>query len=113
MRLSSRFNTQNSCSADNIMVAAGDGDIAKVTQYLDSGVSPNAQDSNGSSALYIGLLPPHHRHAAASYGWLDILKLLVSRGGSWRVNPVKRRCDAEGFGRRHPSSRTTGLGDEV
>ncbi|KAK8825488.1 hypothetical protein WA538_003183, partial [Blastocystis sp. DL] len=62
----------NSCSADNIMVAAGDGDIAKVTQYLDSGVSPNAQDSNGYSAL----------HAAASYGWLDILKLLVSRGGN-------------------------------
>lgn len=55
MRLSSRFNTQNSCSADNIMVAAGDGDIAKVTQYLDSGVSPNAQDSNGYSALYIVL----------------------------------------------------------
>ena len=86
MSLSSPLISQNSCSADNIMVAAGDGDIAKVTQYLDSGVSPNAQDSNGYSALYILPHPLHHRHAAASYGWLDILKLLISRGGSGCVH---------------------------
>lgn len=34
------------------MVAAGDGDIEKVKQFLDNGVDPNLQDGNGYSALY-------------------------------------------------------------
>ena len=34
------------------MVAAGDGDIEKVKQFLDNGVDPNMQDTNGYSALY-------------------------------------------------------------
>ena len=34
------------------MVAAGDGDIGKVRQFLESGVDPNTQDGNGYSAMY-------------------------------------------------------------
>ena len=64
------------------MVAAGDGDIDKVKQYLDAGVNPNEQDSNGYSALFVLRIVLHCRHAAASYGFLEILQLLVSRGGS-------------------------------
>lgn len=37
------------------------------------------------------------RHAAASYGYLEILQLLVSHGGSReRLDKVIRRRDAEG-----------------
>lgn len=37
------------------------------------------------------------RHAAASYGYLEILQLLVSHGGSRRwLDKVNCRCDVEG-----------------
>ncbi|KAK8795962.1 hypothetical protein WA171_003928 [Blastocystis sp. BT1] len=60
------------------MVAAGDGNIDAVKRFLDSGVSPNAQDSSGYSPL----------HAAASYGHIDILELLVNRGGDVMLKDV-------------------------
>ncbi|KNB46618.1 hypothetical protein JH06_2124 [Blastocystis sp. subtype 4] len=68
----------DSYSDDNIMVAAGDGNIDAVKRFLDSGVSPNAQDSSGYSPL----------HAAASYGHIDILELLVNRGGDVMLKDV-------------------------
>ncbi|OAO16954.1 ankyrin repeat protein [Blastocystis sp. ATCC 50177/Nand II] len=68
----------DSCSADNIQIAAGDGDFEKVKAFLDQGVSPNTQDQAGYSPM----------HAAASYGNVDILKLLISRGGNVMLKDI-------------------------
>ena len=71
MNFSDFLGVINSYTNDNIIVAAGDGDVEKVKSYLDQGISPNTQDQNGYSPM----------HAAVSYGNLDVLKLLISRGG--------------------------------
>ncbi|KAF8269556.1 ankyrin repeat-containing domain protein [Lactarius quietus] len=55
----------------NIWVAAGDGDLSRVRVTL----SPNVPDSFTYTPM----------HAAASYGHLDILAYLVSRGGDVNV----------------------------
>ncbi|GAA5829290.1 hypothetical protein JCM11251_004994 [Rhodosporidiobolus azoricus] len=56
----------------NIWLAASEGDLSGVQNYLQSGISPNALDDNAYSPL----------HAAASWGHADILRLLVERGGN-------------------------------
>ena len=50
------------------MVAAGDGNIDVVKRFLDSGVSPNAQDSSGYSPLLV-------------LWWMFILDMLLLRTG--------------------------------
>lgn len=60
----------------NIWVAAADNQVEVVEKYLDSQeFTANAKDPNGYTPL----------HAAASYGHLDLLRLLVNRGGDINI----------------------------
>lgn len=60
----------------NIWVAAADNDIELVQKHIDSGnFSANSKDPNGYTPV----------HAAASYGLIDLLKLLVSKGGDINI----------------------------
>ncbi|EJD49733.1 ankyrin [Auricularia subglabra TFB-10046 SS5] len=61
---------------ENIWIAASDGDLAAVTAFVDSGVSPNAHDPNSYTPM----------HAAASYGHTDILEYLIQKGACGNVN---------------------------
>lgn len=61
----------------NIWVAAGDGDLDRVQILLESDptLSPNIPDDNAYTPM----------HAAASYGHLNVLEYLISRGGDVNV----------------------------
>ena len=60
----------------NIWVAAADNQVEIVEKYLTSNeFSANAKDPNGYTPI----------HAAASYGHLDLLKMLVSNGGDINI----------------------------
>ncbi|KAI0671613.1 ankyrin [Trametes maxima] len=60
----------------NIWVAAGDGDLERVRELIEvHSLSPNVPDPNTYTPM----------HAAASYGHLDILEYLISRGGDVNV----------------------------
>ncbi|CAE7212890.1 unnamed protein product [Rhizoctonia solani] len=61
----------------NIWIAAGDGDLERVKVLVEEqGVSPNAADD------VIGYTP---MHAASSYGHIQILTYLISKGGDVNV----------------------------
>ncbi|CUA73380.1 hypothetical protein RSOLAG22IIIB_05270 [Rhizoctonia solani] len=61
----------------NIWIAAGDGDLERVKMLVEEqGVSPNAADD------VIGYTP---MHAAASYGHIQILTYLISKGGDVNI----------------------------
>jgi hypothetical protein len=61
----------------NIWVAAGDGDFARVRELVEhESISPNVPDSFTYTPM----------HAAASYGHLDILTYLISKGGNVNVS---------------------------
>ncbi|KXN91738.1 Ankyrin repeat-containing protein P1E11.10 [Leucoagaricus sp. SymC.cos] len=63
-------------SAKNIWVAAGDGDLARVTELVESrGLSANIPDQYTYTPM----------HAAASYGHLPVLEYLIARGGDVNV----------------------------
>lgn len=56
----------------NIWVAAADNDINQVQQYLSNGqYTANSKDPNGYTAI----------HAAASYGNIELLRLLINNYG--------------------------------
>ena len=63
---------------ENIWVAAGDGRVSDVEQYLQTGgfgngpLSPDVQDEFGYTPL----------HAAASYGHTELTRLLVTKYGA-------------------------------
>lgn len=60
----------------NIWVAAADNQVKIVESYLDSGdFTPNSKDPNGYTPI----------HAAASYGHIGLLKLLINRGGNINI----------------------------
>jgi len=60
----------------NIWVAAGDGDLSRVRELIEhQSLSPNVPD----------LFTYTPMHAAASYGHLDILTYLISKGGNVNV----------------------------
>lgn len=60
----------------NIWVAAADNNIELVNNYLDSGnYTPNSRDPNGYTPV----------HAAASYGNIELLELLLKHGGDINV----------------------------
>ncbi|KAG0213243.1 hypothetical protein BGX28_004816 [Mortierella sp. GBA30] len=60
----------------NIWLAASDGDLAAVKIYIEEkGVSINAQDEFGYSAL----------HAAASYGHKDLITFLLENGADVNI----------------------------
>lgn len=55
--------------AENIWIAAGEGDLERVKQCVDhEGISPTAADENTYTPL----------HAASSYGHLDVLRYLLT-----------------------------------
>jgi hypothetical protein len=54
----------------NIWIAASDGDLAGVQSYLQRGISIDAQDENGYSAL----------HAATSYSHAELVAFLLNQG---------------------------------
>lgn len=55
----------------NIWVAASDGNLGRVAELLASGLSPNVKDENSYTPM----------HAAASYGHLAMLDILIAHGG--------------------------------
>jgi len=56
----------------NIWVAAGDGDLDQVKYLVQAkGISPNTPDEYSYTPM----------HAAASYGHIDVLEYLISKGG--------------------------------
>ena len=57
---------------ENIWIASSDGDVKRVMELLESGVSVNAQDEQGYSPL----------HAAVSYGHIELITLLLDRGAA-------------------------------
>ncbi|GJE96613.1 ankyrin repeat domain-containing protein [Phanerochaete sordida] len=59
----------------NIWVAAGDGDLERVQELVQQGLSPNVPDPNTYTPM----------HAAASYGHLHVLDYLISQGGDANV----------------------------
>lgn len=60
----------------NIWVAASDNQITVVEDYINSGkYTPDSKDPNGYTPI----------HAAASYGHIDLLKLLISKGGDINI----------------------------
>ena len=59
---------QNSYTNDNIIVAAGDGDVEKVKSYLDQGISPNTQDQNGYSPMQV-VVEIAHVQACGCFIW--------------------------------------------
>lgn len=64
----------------NIWVAAADNQIAVVESHLASGnFSANSKDPNGYTPI----------HAAASYGHLDLLRLLISKGGDINIQDTE------------------------
>jgi ankyrin repeat protein len=79
---------------DNIWVAASDGNLKDVQKLIASGVNVNAQDEYGYSPLYFRIECSElfhsvahadlslFRHAASSYGEMEVLEYLLSVGGS-------------------------------
>lgn len=64
----------------NIWVAAADNKQDVVLAHLDSGnFTPNSKDPNGYTPM----------HAAASYGYIDLLKLLIARGGDINIQDTE------------------------
>ncbi|KAF5359279.1 hypothetical protein D9756_003376 [Leucocoprinus leucothites] len=62
--------------AKNIWVAAGDGDLARVTELVEThGLNANTPDDYTYTPM----------HAAASYGHIHILQYLISKGGDVNV----------------------------
>ncbi|KAJ6531740.1 ankyrin repeat-containing domain protein [Mycena capillaripes] len=60
----------------NIWVAAGDGDLDRVRHLIEQeSLSPNAPDEFTYTPM----------HAAASYGQLQVLEYLISRGGDVNI----------------------------
>ncbi|KAJ3983950.1 ankyrin [Lentinula detonsa] len=62
----------------NLWVAAGDGDLTRVqvkSMTFWIALSPNAPDENSYTPM----------HAAASYGHIDVLEYLISRGGDLNI----------------------------
>lgn len=60
----------------NIWVAAADNNKDVVIAHLDSGnFTPNSKDPNGYTPI----------HAAASYGYIELLQQLIQRGGDINI----------------------------
>ncbi|TDL19957.1 ankyrin [Rickenella mellea] len=63
-------------SGKNIWIAAGDGDLERVRELVEQhGISSNAPDQFTYTPM----------HAAASYGHINILEYLISKGGDVNV----------------------------
>lgn len=60
----------------NIWIAAADNNIQRVEEFLSSGsFTANSKDQNGYTPV----------HAAAEYGHLDLVRLLIEKGGNINI----------------------------
>lgn len=60
----------------NIWIAASDNSIKQVEDYINGGqFTANSKDPNGYTPI----------HAAASYGHIELLKLLIAKGGDINI----------------------------
>lgn len=60
----------------NIWVAAADNEVDMVKEHLNTGnFTPNSKDPNGYTPM----------HAAASYGHIELLRLLMKEGGNVNI----------------------------
>ncbi|KAI9365638.1 kinase-like domain-containing protein [Pilaira anomala] len=65
---------------DNLWVAAGDGQLDRVKELVESGVDVNSHDQFGYTAM----------HAAVSYGQLDIVKYLLEKGANVNIEDFEK-----------------------
>ncbi|AOA65270.1 hypothetical protein PP7435_CHR4-0365 [Komagataella phaffii CBS 7435] len=63
-------------SSANIWVAASDGELAKVQNWVEKhGLSPNEKDPNGYTPI----------HAAAAYGHKELIRYLIEKGADINI----------------------------
>jgi ankyrin repeat protein len=62
-------------NSNNIWIAASDGDLLQVKQFIQNGVDINSQDDAGYSPL----------HAAVSYGHGELIKYLLDNGANVKL----------------------------
>lgn len=67
-------------SKDNLWVAAGDGQLDRVRELVESGVDVNGHDQFGYTAM----------HAAVSYGQFDVVKYLLEHGAQVDVEDFEK-----------------------
>jgi ankyrin repeat protein len=60
---------------ENIWIASSDGDLQRVEQLIEEGVSVNAQDETGYSPM----------HAAVSYGHTQLIEYLLMKGANLHI----------------------------
>ncbi|CEP12060.1 hypothetical protein [Parasitella parasitica] len=67
-------------SQDNLWVAAGDGQIDRVKELLESGIKVDAHDEFGYTAM----------HAAVSYNQIEMVKLLIANGAKVNIEDFEK-----------------------
>ncbi|GAN11408.1 ankyrin [Mucor ambiguus] len=67
-------------SQDNLWVAAGDGQIDRVRELLESGVAVDGHDQFGYTAM----------HAAVSYNQMEMVKLLIEKGANVNIEDFEK-----------------------
>ncbi|KAI8372899.1 ankyrin repeat-containing domain protein [Radiomyces spectabilis] len=67
-------------SLDNLWIAAGDGQLDRVKDLIETGADVNAHDEFGYTAM----------HAAVSYGETDIVKYLLSKGANVDIEDFEK-----------------------
>ncbi|KAG2236854.1 hypothetical protein INT48_002667 [Thamnidium elegans] len=65
---------------DNLWVAAGDGQLDRVKELVETGVDVNSHDQFGYTAM----------HAAVSYGQIDIVKYLLEKGANVNIEDFEK-----------------------
>ncbi|KAK4509862.1 uncharacterized protein ATC70_007166 [Mucor velutinosus] len=67
-------------SQDNLWVAAGDGQIDRVRELLESGIAVDGHDQFGYTAM----------HAAVSYNQIEMVKLLIEKGANVNIEDFEK-----------------------
>ncbi|KAI8980432.1 ankyrin repeat-containing domain protein [Pilobolus umbonatus] len=67
-------------SKDNLWVAAGDGQLDRVKELIESGVDVNSHDQFGYTAM----------HAAVSYNQIEVVEYLITKGADINVRDYEK-----------------------